>query len=137
MIITGHIAPIPFSAVRWGALVRAADGPCDWRPQRMTELELLGFVAGVVDDRIFLREHVEPADDLPYVFPASEFMLQITREARAEIGTLYELRSKSNGTTHNGQPTFPSVQFIHREDWLRAKDLIAAELLRRERHSLR
>lgn len=133
-IVTGYIGPIRYQDLRLGALVRAADGPCDWRVQRLTQLELLGFVAAMVDGRIFCAEYVQPADDLYCVFPASAFLLQISREARAEIGTLYEFRDRANGTARNGQPSFPTVQFIHREDWARAKDMIAAEMLRREKH---
>lgn len=134
-IVTGYIGPINYRDLRWGALVRAADGPCDWRVQRMTPLELIGFATAVADGRIFLAEHVDPPDDLYCVFPATTFLLEITGDARREIGTFFELRERATGHSRNGQPSFQTVQFIHREDWARAKDLIAAEVLRRERLS--
>lgn len=99
----------------------------------MTPLELLGFVAAVLGEKIFLAEQVEPADDIGCVFPAAAFLLQITKAAREEIGTLYEFLDKATGRARNGQPSFTTVQLISREDWSRAKEMIAAELLRKER----
>lgn len=105
----------------------------DWRPQRLTDLELVRFVADVVNDRVLLAQQVQPFDDVGCVFPALSFLHEITEDARREIGTCYEHRRLATGKARNGQPSFPTVKFIHREDWLRARDLIAAELLRRER----
>lgn len=105
----------------------------DWRVQRMTSAELVRFVADVVDRRILLAQEVVPFDDVGCVFPALGFLHEISADARREIGTVYEYRDRANGTARNGQPSFPTVRFIHNEDWLRARDMIAAEIVRRER----
>lgn len=99
----------------------------------MSALELLGFVTAACDGTIFLAEQVQPIEDVGCVFPAAEFLLQVSREARLEIGTIYEFCDLASGKARNGQPMFATCKFIHREDWARAKDMIAAEILRRER----
>lgn len=106
--------------------------PEDWRPQRMPAAELFAFVRDVVDGHVFLAQQVEPFDDVACVFPATAFLCEVSKEARDEVGTFYERRDRATGTARNGQPSFQTVQFIHREDWLLARDLIAAEMLRRE-----
>lgn len=140
MIITGYIKPIRYEDLRWRALGLPApavrtDDPRDWRVQRLTERELLRLVADVVDRLVFLAEEVALFEERPIVFPAAAFLLELPREAVREIGTYYEYRDKAVGTVQrSGQPTFSTVQFVHVDDWARAKDLIAAEMLRRERH---
>lgn len=140
MIITGYIKPIRYEDLRWKALglpapVTRVDGRSDWRVQRLTPRELLRFVADVVDRLIFLAEEVEVFEERALVFPAAAFMFSLPADAVREIGTFYEYRDKSVGSVHrSGQPTFSTVSFVHREDWARAKDLIAAEVIRRERH---
>lgn len=144
MIITGYIGPIHYQDVRWEALglprpprARRED-PAGWRVRRLTEREMLRFVLDVVDGHIFLAEHVRPARDpetMIAVFPAADFVRDISRDAGREIGTFYEYIDRAIGKTRNGQPSFSSIQFLHREDWARALDMIAAEALRRERTS--
>lgn len=140
MIITGYIRPIRHRDLRLKSLglspsIVRVDEPGDWRVQRMTERELLRFALDVVDRHIFLAEEVRAFEDRPLVFPAAAFLLDLPRDAVREIGTFYEYRDKAVGTVHSsGQPTFSTVRFVHREDWSRAKDMIAAEVLRRERN---
>lgn len=133
MIVQGHIGPMHFRDIRWGALARRVEGPTDWRVQRLTEQELIDFVRDVVDGKVLLAQQVQPFDDVGCVFPTLSFLHEISADARREIGTVYEYRDRACGTARNGQPSFQSVQFIHREDWLQARDMIAAEVLRRER----
>lgn len=127
MIVTGHIGP----RLQPGA--QRVQGRTDWRVQRLTSEQLLRFVADVVAGKILLAQHVVPFDDVGCVFPALGFLHDISADARREIGTFYEYRSKATGTARNGQPSFQSVQFIHVGDWLVARDMIAVEMLRRER----
>lgn len=127
MIIQGYIGPICYEDLRL-----SRQDPKDWRVQRMSVLELLGFVSAVADGHIFLAEHVSPFDDMAYVFPAVSFLLEITEQARREIGTFYEFIDQATGRARNGQPSFATVRFIHREDWLHARDLIAAKAIRGE-----
>jgi hypothetical protein len=128
MIATAYIGPS-----RPGELTRRLDNPREWRVQRKTALELVRFVADVVDGRIFLAQQVQPFDDVGCVFPAIGFLHDITADARAEIGTFFEYRLLACGRGRKGQPCFATVQSIHREDWLRARDMIAAEVIRREK----
>lgn len=145
MIITGYIQPIRPQDLRGrfrllrgelaAELARRVDDPRDWRVQRLTERELLRFVLDVVDGHIYLADHVTPQRDpdaMVAVFPAAEFVRDISPDARREIGTFYEYRDKATGKTSNGQPSFSSVRFVHAEDWKRALDMIAAECIRRE-----
>lgn len=127
MIVTGQIGP-PHP----GKLVHE---PRDWRVGRMTHPELLRFVADVVAGKILLAQHVENFDEnIGCVFPKLEFLHWLTPEARREIGTVYEYLDQATGTARNGQPSFNTVRFIHVEDWLLARDLIAAEMIRKEMH---
>lgn len=130
-VVTGYIGPIHLRDLRLGALV--APGRNDWRPRRMSELELLWFVEEAVSGELLFAQQVEPFEELGTVFPAVGFLTDVEKEARDEVGTFYERRDRAIGTSRSGLPTFHTVQFIHREDWLRARDLIAAETLRRER----
>lgn len=104
-----------------------------WKVQRMTDRQLLRFVTDAVEGKIFLAQQVVPFEDVGCVFPAISFLHEISADARRDIGTFYEYRAKANGRARNGQPSFQSVRFIHTEDWLRARDMIAAEVIRRER----
>lgn len=132
MIVTGYIGPMHFRDMR---IFRRLSSPEEWRPQRMTAVELRAFVRDVADGRIFLAQQVQPFDDVSCVFPAISFLCEVSKECRDEVGTFFEYRDRAAGTARNGQPSFQTVQFIHREDWLLARDLIAAEMLRRERLS--
>lgn len=132
-IVTGYIGPIHFADLRLGNRMAVRTDPKTWRVTRMTPEELVCFAFGVVNEAIFLAEFVQPAEYLPFVFPASEFLLAITADARREVGTFYEYRSRATGRARNGQPSFQTAQFIHLEDWNQARDMIAAEFLRRER----
>lgn len=144
MIITGYIQPIRPQDLRGrfrllrdelGELARTVNDPRSWRVPRFTERELLRFVLDVVDGHIFLADHVTPQRDpdaMVAVFPAAEFVREVSPDARRELGTFYEYRDKATGTTRTGQPSFSSVRFIHAEDWKRALDMIAAECIRRE-----
>lgn len=128
MIVNGYIGPMKLEDMRW----RRKD-PRDWRVERMSAVELVRFVTAVVDDKIFLAQQVHPFQDVDCVFPAIAFLLEVTPDARREIGTFYEFLELSTGHSRNGQPCFTTVRFLHREDWQRARDMIAAEVLRRER----
>lgn len=130
MFVTGHIGPPPIVSRHVTALTDGAG----WRVQRLTPAELLEFVAAACDGKLLLAQEVQPIDDVGCVFPAVSFLAQLALDARREIGTFYEYRDRATGTARNGQPSFQSVQFVHVEDWLQARDMIAAEMIRRERH---
>lgn len=146
-IVKGYIQPIRPENLRGrfrllsaelGKVARQVPDPSDWRVQRFTERELLRFVLDVCDELIFLADHVVPQRDpdaMVAVFPAAEFVRDISHDARREIGTFYEYRDKATGTTRTGQPSFSSVRFVHAEDWKRALDLIAAECIRRSNNT--
>lgn len=104
----------------------------DWRPQRMTERQLLAFVADVIEQRVLIDRHVIPFEDIGCVFPALGFLQDVSLDARKEIGACYEYRDLAVGKTRHGNPTFEGVKFVHAEDWLRARDIIAAEVVRRQ-----
>ena len=104
----------------------------NWYPQRMTELELLRFVVAAANGEIYLAQHVQPPEEINLVFPALGFLYEVSNDARKQIGTCYERLDRSNGKTRSGQPTFSTVSFIHKEDWSRARNMIAAEIVRRE-----
>jgi hypothetical protein len=130
MIVTGYIGPMRFEDMR---LARRVVGPTDWRVQRLTYEALVRFVVDMVDGKILTAQQVVPFDDVGCVFPTLSFLHEISVDARREIGTFFEYCDRAAGTARNGQPSFQSVQFIHREDWFLARDMIAAEVLRRER----
>lgn len=132
MIVTGYIGPMRFKDMRIFKRVATVK---DWRPQRMPAFELLAFARDVADGKVLTAQQVVPFDDVACVFPAVSFLCEVSKEARDEVGTFFERMELRAGTARNGQPMFQTVQFIHREDWLLARDLIAAELFRRERQS--
>lgn len=127
VIVTGYIGPAHLRRV-----ASTTDGT-GWRVQRLTPTELLEFVTAACDGKLLLAQEVRPVGDIACVFPAVSFLADLTADARREIGTFYEYRDRATGTARNGQPSFQSVQFIHQEDWLQARDMIAAEMIRRER----
>jgi len=132
MIIKGQIGPMHAKDIRWGAFVRAGE-PCDWYPQRMTWGELVAFVMAAANGELYLAQQVQPVEEIGLVWPAQSFLIDVSEDARKQIGTCYERLDLSVGRTRGGQPTFPSVQFVHVEDWKIARDMIAAEIVRRER----
>ncbi|HSR79112.1 MAG TPA: hypothetical protein VLN57_21240 [Xanthobacteraceae bacterium] len=131
-IVTGYIGPIHCKDLRLGPPAVRID-PRDWRVQRLAPEALVRFVLDVVERRIFLGQEIAPAGDLYCVFPGLAMLTEITADARREIGTFYEYRDRAIGQTLHGNPSLPSVQFLHYEDWEQARDMIAAEVLRRER----
>lgn len=129
-IVKAKIGPIHAADIRLGSVTRDAR---DWRPARMTVAELLAFVRAAADRDVYLAQEVQPFEEIVDVFPAQDFLRQVTEQARREVGTCYEYRRLAVGKTRSGQPVFPSVRFVHVEDWLVARDMIAAEMIRRER----
>ncbi len=129
-IVKAHIGPIYAADIRWGSVTRDVR---DWRPQRMTLAELLVFARAAADREIYLAQEVHPFDEITLVFPAQSFLHEVSKQARREVGTCYEYLSLAVGKTRAGQPVFGSIRFVHIEDWLIARDMIAAEILRRER----
>lgn len=137
-IVTGYIGPMHARHLRWGGGPRVrVQGPSDWRVQRLSAADLIAFVDAAVAGELFFVQEIVPFDDLNIaaVFPAAAFLREVTEEARREIGCVYERREMAAGTARNGQPSFQSVRFIHREDWKIASELIAARLLAKERVS--
>jgi hypothetical protein len=138
-IVSVAIAPIRVEDIRWDRLAQVDRSSLhitgqrsEWRCRRMTDLELARFVADVVERKILVAQHVLPFEDVGCVFSGLGFLHDVSIEARREIGTCYEYLEQACGETRFGNPHFESVQFIHVEDWLLARDLIAAEVVRRQ-----
>lgn len=96
-----------------------------WLPQRMTKRELLRFARGLASDELLVDRLVVPFEDVAKVFPLG-CVHDMSQEARNLIGACYEWRRRAVGHLRDGKPVFQSVKFIHREDWLHARDLVAA-----------
>lgn len=134
-IVRAHIGPIPFADIRWNG-VAASRNVRDWKPERMTLEQFLAFVKAGAADELFFAQYVEPVAgewDVACVFPALSFLLEVSIDARRQIGTCYERHDRAAGTTRTGLPMFNTVQFIHIEDWLPARDMIAAQIVARSR----
>lgn len=132
-IVTGYIGPIRYEDLRFNGR-RPTKNVREWTPQRMTLAELLVFVKSAANDEFFFAEFVLPVNgewDVACSFPALSFLLEVPNDARRKIGTCYERRDRQAGTTRGGYPMFTTVQFIHVDDWHPARDLIAAEVVRR------
>lgn len=130
-IVQARIAPIPFSGLRLGPRnVR------DWMPQRMSGAELVAFVRDLASGKLFVAELIEPVNGdwhLVKSFPAVSFLCDVTEEARRRIGTCYERVENAIGKTPQGYPIFQTVKFIEKEDWHIARDMVAAEMVRRSK----
>lgn len=130
-IVVGYISPIKAADIRWGAPQRI--DPATWRPPRMDAQAFLEFVTATLADELFFAEQIKPFSEFGFVFPAAvAFVREVPAQARREIGTCYERRDRAVGRTKAGQPHFTTVQFVHIEDWSRARDCVAAELVRRK-----
>lgn len=114
-------------------IYRAGKIDRDWRPQRMSEAELVAFVDDVLEARVYLSCYVKPETDIGAVFPAMGCVYDMAPEAVRLVGMWYEHTRLRTGTTMLGNPNFQTVKILHREDWLRAQDLIAAAVVQRGR----
>lgn len=130
-IVTAWISPIKAGDLR----IKIATPEPNmrlWYPTRMTEKELLDFVIAVVERRVLIGHHVQPFADLSNVFPALASLADMSIDARKQIGCCYEYLDRANGQTLHKNPHFETVRYVHAEDWRRARELIAAEVVRRQ-----
>lgn len=138
-IITGYIGPMHEHEMHHHRRARDAHAKHvhdlkSWRVKRLTPSEMVRLALAIVNREILTSHEVVPFDEFPAVFPAAiEALGQMSVDAVKEIGVVFEYVANAAGKARNGQPTFLTAHYLHREDWEHVRGLAAAEVLRQER----
>lgn len=89
---------------------------------RLTPLERVEFVKGLLSKEIFTVQHVpnESAFLLPLIFMpiGMGVFSEAPDEYKAQIGTIYAYMSEAGARVVNGFPIFRVARVVHKDDWI-------------------